>query len=474
MDSGAGKTTLLDVIAGYKTEGRITGEILISGRPKETNVWKHISGYAEQTDILNPYLSSLETLRFTAACRLSSGVDVNVVIDDVVRLMKLEEFKDTIVGREVDGEGLPKHARKRLTIAVQLVTLPKILFADEPTTGLGTVEANMVMDAIRRSTDSLGLITVATIHQPSKVIWDAFDDLVLLVKGGTLAYMGEIGANSEKVLGHFTELSGQAPPAQVNPADFVLSAVNTVSVEDAAAAFDKSQQKRLLIDQISAEKQDHSAAHEQAVKSILAEAGKGKSALTEFFLLTKRHFLTQWRNPSYCFMRVLASCLLSLYMGVLFLGDKSSIQGAIFSIGALFFLVFLLVIPMQATVVPLMEDRAVLYREATSGLYSRLSYGLGQLAADIPFHALNALVMFVCFYFLVDFRDEGELMGYFILLLFLSNWVVMSLGQLFALASPNEESANGLAGLSVILSVILMGFLITVSAMPRYWEWAYW
>jgi len=50
----------------------------------------------------------------------------------------------------------------------------------------------------------------------------------------------------------------------------------------------------------------------------------------------------------------------------------------------------------------------------------------------------------------------------------------MSLGQLFALATPNEESANGLAGLSVILSVILMGFLITVNAMPSYWEWAYW
>lgn len=43
-----------------------------------------------------------------------------------------------------------------------------------------------------------------------------------------------------------------------------------------------------------------------------------------------------------------------------------------------------------------------------------------------------------------------------------------------ALASPNEESANGLAGLSVILSVIFMGFLITVTAMPGYWEWAYW
>lgn len=99
---------------------------------------------------------------------------------------------------------------------------------------------------------------------------------------------------------------------------------------------------------------------------------------------------------------------------------------------------------------PLIEDRAVLYRETTSGLYSRLSYGLGQLVADVPFHILNTLVMFVCFYFIVDFRRDGDAIGYFILMLFLTNWVVMSLGQLFALATPNEESANGLAGLSVM------------------------
>ena len=61
--SGAGKTTLMDVIAGYKTGGEITGEVLIDGCPKKDAIWKKISGYAEQNDILNPYLSVLETLQ---------------------------------------------------------------------------------------------------------------------------------------------------------------------------------------------------------------------------------------------------------------------------------------------------------------------------------------------------------------------------------------------------------------------------
>ena len=126
--SPAGKTTLLDVIAGYKTGGRITGDILLDATPKQNNTWKRISGYAEQQDILNPWLSVIETLRFTAACRLPRRTDREKVIDNVIQLMELEAWKNNLIGREIEGAGLPKHVRKRVTIAVQLVMQPKILF----------------------------------------------------------------------------------------------------------------------------------------------------------------------------------------------------------------------------------------------------------------------------------------------------------------------------------------------------------
>ena len=93
---------------------------------------------------------------------------------------------------------------------------------------------------------------------------------------------------------------------------------------------------------------------------------------------------------------------------ILFYGNKTdSIQGAVASIGAVFFFVFILVIPMTAGIVPLVEDRAVLYRETVSGTYSRLSYGLGLLVADIPFHMLNSFLMFISFYYLVEFGRDG-------------------------------------------------------------------
>lgn len=467
--SGAGKTTLMDVIAGYKTGGIIEGDILLDGKAKVEATWKKISGYAEQNDILNPYLSVLETLRFTAECRLPRGDDKQAAIDRVVRLMELEEWTDVVVGRELEGEGLPKHARKRLTIAIQLVISPRVLFLDEPTSNLGNNASSLVIQAIRRSTDELGLITLATIHQPSKVIWDSFDDLLLLAKGGRVTYMGERGPNSKNVLDHFSSLSGTAPPPQCNPADFVLSALNSVSPEDAVAAFANSPHRDTLSAQLESDEKSTGVSVDTAV-----DLSRPNGRLREFSLLTNRHILTQWRNPGYSFMRITCSIGVSLYMGILFYGDKSVVSGAVASIGAIFFLVFVLVIPMQAAVIPLVEDRAVLYRETVSGTYSRLSYGLGQMAADIPFHLLNALLMFVCFYFIAEFRDGWEYVGYFVLMLFMANWSVMAMGQLYALVTPNEESANGLAGLSVMLSVILMGFLITVDAMPDGWVWAYW
>lgn len=272
---------------------------------------------------------------------------------------------------------------------------------------------------------------------------------------------------SQNVVNYFSSLTGAEAPERCNPADYALEVLDGMDPKEAKNAFAQSDCHRVLQEEIVA------ATKSDSSKSMAPQIDlrRPNNPVQEVVLLTKRHLVVQWRNPSYCFVRLITSVVVSVYMGLLFFGDKTQLSGAVSSIGAIFFMVFILVIPMQAAVVPLIEDRAVLYRETVSGTYSRFSYGLGQLFADIPFHMLNTVLMFVCFYFLVDFQTTGGTMGYFLLRLFLANFVITSLGQLFALATPNEESANGLAGLSVMLSVILMGFLITVESMPNGWVW---
>ena len=135
--SGAGKTTLLDVLAGYKTGGHIDGEISLNSAPKDDATWKLVAGYCEQTDLHNPAITVRESLMFAARMRLrpfSLAEDARVEhVEDILKLLELEEFADVLVGDEGAGEGLPKHARKRLTLGVELAANGSILFADEPT-----------------------------------------------------------------------------------------------------------------------------------------------------------------------------------------------------------------------------------------------------------------------------------------------------------------------------------------------------
>ena len=362
------------------------------------------------------------------------------------------------------------HHLVRITNIFHSLTLTRfphtVLFLDEPTSGLGVNAAALVMGAVRRSTDALGLITLVTIHQPSRKMFESFDDLLLLAKGGKVSYFGELGESSETLLSHFSTLSGEKPPASVNPADYVLSVLDNGSPDNAISAFKETDLSKDVDSAIDADVES------AMVKDPSFVAGNRLTFFTELGLLFRRQFLVQWRNPSYSLMRMSVGAGATFLLGLLFFDIQKNIQGAVFSIAAIFFMTFVLVIPMQAAVIPLIEDRSVLYREAVSGTYSRFSYGLGSLLADIPFHIINTIIMYAVIYYLVGFRPGIEYVGFFIFMLFLANWSVMSMGQLYALVTPNEETANGLAGLSVILSVCLMGFLITASAMPSGWQWA--
>mmetsp|Transcript_26383 Transcript_26383/g.42760 ORF Transcript_26383/g.42760 Transcript_26383/m.42760 type:complete len:1559 (+) Transcript_26383:78-4754(+) len=470
-ESGAGKTTLMDVIAGYKTGGVITGQVLVNGQLKDSAKWKRQSGYAEQNDIFNPYLSVEETLRFTAKCRLPSGVDSEAVVVQIMHLMGLVPYASMCVGRERADEGLSKHVRKRLTIATELVGRPGILFLDEPTTGLDSVSSKSIMQAIRQTCDVLGLIVVATIHQPSREIFESFDNLVLLGKGGNLAYSGAIGPASRDVLEYFANESPVAYEESTNPADYILHAVDEMSRSETSApvAWLTSSQGQQETREISADFELISSCRDAESVEKVSYPG----FFTQYGLLVKRQFLCEWRNPTFTTMRLMCSVFGGIFLGLLFFNLGNDLDGAILAVAAVFYSVFLFVTPMQASVVPLIEDRAVLYRETVSGTYSHFAYGFAHLTANIPFHVLNAVLFFACFYFLTGLGRTSDQMGYFVLLLFLVNWVLVTLGQLFAYFSPNIETANGLAGLSIMLSVLLMGFLITKNAMPDYWTWAY-
>nr|GLL29378.1 pleiotropic drug resistance protein 3-like [Ipomoea trifida] len=246
--SGAGKTTLLDVLSGRKTSGIVEGEIRIGGYPKVQETFARVSGYCEQTDIHSPQITVEESVIFSAWLRLPPEIDSKTkyeFVKEVIETIELDGIKDMLVG--MPGiSGLSTEQRKRLTIAVELVANPSIIFMDEPTTGLDARAAAIVMRAVKNVVGT-GRTIVCTIHQPSIDIFEAFDELILLKAGGKMIYWGPLGWHSCKMIEYFEGISG-VPKIKdnYNPATWMLEVTSTFAEAELGLDFAEIYQKSSL------------------------------------------------------------------------------------------------------------------------------------------------------------------------------------------------------------------------------------
>ncbi|KAB5541677.1 hypothetical protein DKX38_014651 [Salix brachista] len=256
--SGAGKTTLLDVLAGRKIKGYIEGSISISGYPKNQVTFARVSGYCEQIDIHLPFVTVYESLLYSASMRLAADVKKEtrkayhlftiMFIDEVMELVELQPLMNALVGLpRIDG--LSTEQRKRLTIAVELVANPSIIFMDEPTSGLDARAAAIVMRAIRH----MWWIQDEQLSAPFTN--QALTSLKLLMKymlGGQVIYAGPLGRNSHKLVQYFEAVPGVPRIKQgSNPATWMLE-ISSEAIEaqlqvDFAEVYATSELYRLVV-----------------------------------------------------------------------------------------------------------------------------------------------------------------------------------------------------------------------------------
>ncbi|KAJ9188711.1 hypothetical protein P3X46_000080 [Hevea brasiliensis] len=142
-------------------------------------------------------------------------------VEEVMELVELNPIRNALVVLpRVDG--LSTEQRKRLTIAVELVANPSIIFMDEPTSGLDARAAAVVMRTVRNTVDT-GRTVVCTIHQPSIDVFEAFDELLLMKRGGQVIYAGPLGRHSHKLVEYFEAVPGVPKIKEgYNPATWML------------------------------------------------------------------------------------------------------------------------------------------------------------------------------------------------------------------------------------------------------------
>ncbi|KAM3256973.1 hypothetical protein ACQJBY_049391 [Aegilops geniculata] len=319
--SGAGKTTLMDVLAGRKTSGYIEGNITISGYPKKQETFARVSGYCEQNDIHSPNVTVYESLAFSSWLRLPANVDSStrkMFIDEVMELVELSPLRDALVG--LPGvSGLSTEQRKRLTIAVELVANPSIIFMDEPTSGLDARAAAIVMRAIRNTVDT-GRTVVCTIHQPSIDIFESFDELFLMKRGGEEIYVGPLGRRSCELIRYFEAIEDVRKIKDgYNPSTWMLEVTSATQEQMTGINFSQVyknselyRRNKNLIKELSTPPQGSS--------DLSFPTQYSQTFLTQCFACLWKQSLSYWRNPPYTAVKYFYTTVIALLFGTMFWG----------------------------------------------------------------------------------------------------------------------------------------------------------
>ncbi|KAJ1954112.1 hypothetical protein EC988_002607, partial [Linderina pennispora] len=217
--SGAGKTTLLNALSGRIEGGRLSGSILYRGAKRHPGSFKRTTAYVQQDDMMHPLLTVKETLTYAAKLRLPNSQYTEKEklerVQTVMRQLRLEGAKDTPIGN-AQTRGVSGGERKRVSVGMELLTSPSILFLDEPTSGLDSNSSELVVELVKGISKDRGIATMMTIHQPSARIFNLFDKVILLSQG-RIVYFGPVSESIQ----YFAKIGHQCPMHE-NPADYFV------------------------------------------------------------------------------------------------------------------------------------------------------------------------------------------------------------------------------------------------------------
>ncbi|KAI0139473.1 ABC-2 type transporter-domain-containing protein [Hypoxylon sp. NC0597] len=483
--TGAGKTTLLDVLADRVTMGVVSGDIMVNGIPRG-NAFQRQTGYVQQQDIHLETATIREALRFSALLRQPYHIpkkEKYSYVEEVIKLLDMEEYADAIIG--VPGEGLNVEQRKRLTIGVELAAKPDLLlFLDEPTSGLDSQTAWSIASLLKKLSDN-GQAILCTIHQPSAMLFQQFDRLLLLSFGGKTVYFGDIGQNAETLIGYFERHGAMPCGNDENPAEWMLRVIGAAPGAHA--------------DQNWAETWRNSKEFEDIRKELRVmelgppgadNAHQGGDISTEYYatpfhyqflLCTKRVFEQYWRSPSYIYAKLILCGGTSLFIGVSFYDSKLTLSGLQNQMFAIFMLLVIFAFLVYQTMPQFILQRQQYEgRERSSRAYSWYTFLLANVVVELPWSTLASLLVFVPFYYLVGMNENAipthavaERDG----LMFLLTWSFLIFESTFAdmvIAGVDTAEVGAVLGLLLFaLSLIFSGVMVPRSALPGFWIFMY-
>ena len=416
-----------------------------------------------------------EAMRFSALLRQPASVskeDKYKFVEEIIKLLELDSLADAIIG--FPGFGLSVEERKRVTIGVELAAAPsELLFLDEPTSGLDSNGALSIVRFLRKLADESGIAILVTIHQPSTVLFQEFDDLLLLARGREV-YFGPLGDGGQTVIDYFERNGAAAAAADANPAEYILETIRVAAASRSwADTWDSSPENGAVLEEIEAiivSRKDIPVSRE------LRTLEYAMPLSTQIVTLTERIWLHYWRDASYGFSKCFSGLSMALVAGVLFLQSGNSViemQSRTFAV-----FVVLILSPMILTAVqPKFLQLRTLYetRERSSKIYSAPAWITAMALVEVPYAILGSVFFFLPWYYMIGLPTDSSIAGYVFLLIMLFNIWIPHIAMWIAAMCPDLTIVSVVNPVIFMVSNGVTGILVTYYALPAFYRtWLYW
>ncbi|KAJ9509264.1 hypothetical protein QJQ45_001716 [Haematococcus lacustris] len=505
--SGAGKTSMLNLLAGNVSgKGSVAGSITVNGEKMDGGKMRTMSGFVHQAsfsavhlqqealeDVILDTMTVREALLFAAQLKLPNDMpyaEKERRAMDIAHLLNLRKSLDSIVGSALE-KGISGGEKRRLSLGMEMVTNPSILFLDEPTSGLDSFTAYKVVRILSSVAYKYGRTIICTIHQPSSEVFNIFDDTIILAEGQVL-FHGPV----QSMVPYFGAL-GYHCPTHFNPADYLFMEVlhqgATSATEDtfdfiAGSKEDEKSRAKAREEESGRIKGLLSAWNGSAINQKMTYAitsgatintGVHESAIQQtagfwiqFALLAKRAGYNAMRNKLILKGKLAQTVFLSLIVGLIYLqlgNDAKSVQDRQ---GSLFFIVVQALFGSLMGVLTVFGgEKVVFQREYGSYMYGLPSYFTSRWLVELPAHIVMPILSSVIIYFMVGYQLAADRFWWFALILVLVDNSGTAIGIFVSCLFADINVALAVMPMFLMPLMIFSGFFVNSSTLGWWFRW---
>lgn len=471
--SGSGKTTLLDLLAGRKTTGSTAGTIQFGGVTPTKEYLRRYTGYVEQFDTLLGILTVWEMLLYTAELKrpLTEPLEnKRKAVEELLLSIGLDVCRNVLIGSPT-ARGISGGQAKRVNVAIALITNPRVLFLDEPTTGLDSFTSNEVLSVIKGIAEE-GVTVCATIHSPSSYCFNLFDRVLMLVSGRTV-YFGERASIVDFFNSVCPHVKDQIPG--YNDAEYITDIVVEADrlgkgrdFSDAYANSSLCAENAAAVDQFLLSEKTNLT--EEAVRELQVKRSTVTPWWWGMWVFAKYRASKNYRSPPFVAARVMDKLFITLLVMTLYLGigDDMSDSNVINIAAVLFMWSASPAFAASGYLPSIVLERGLYVRERADGLYLPVTYLLSKLSEEIVLNWLVSLPICAILFYGVQLQGEFVLF-YIVYIVALS--IGISIAYFVASFAPNMDAANGILATYCVSLLFFCGFLIRFPDIPPWWYW---